>query len=390
MRLRRISGLFLVFLLYSVALEAAWQAPLISSVAPSSATAKPTAQTFQVKGKNFHQGLILSTGTASNVGGNGFTWSVLMPAAGYVVLQATNTDGKSSNVVTITVLSATPQPPQHAPLAITCPVVPPVTASTVPWPVSWPAALPLGGVKPVQVTDSIPSGSSFPAGPTTITSTAVDSTGDIKQCQFTVTVTYTPAPSTVSLDGTTMPPAATITVEDLSVWTMHPSTSWPAPQMEIWRNGAIFSAGIGSIVKKCLTTAFTFGTDAVWYQPVLAPEGWLRLTATDPCAATTICQDPSATNNGGPLPCTYPPPPPAVGFRLYVDTNAPVLSALNARSHELVLTAGIHTITVSSISIDLATGAPMPSTESLHTSSMPNPMTIAVSGPYLVVWDWMP
>ncbi len=100
-------------------------------------------------------------------------------------------------------LTQDPRLPVIQPLQLTCPSPVSVTASG-PLVVAYGAALATGGVAPVALTYSQPSGSIFPVGTSTVTVTARDAAGQTTSCAFAVVVTFQ-APSD------TTPPVAKVT-----------------------------------------------------------------------------------------------------------------------------------------------------------------------------------
>ena len=100
----------------------------------------------------------------------------------------------SPSTVQATIVSSAPSP-----LIANCPAN--MTASSAdgnPVPVTYVIPTPSGGTPPYTTSGSPPSGSSFPVGPTTVQVTAQDSSQppQTATCSFTVTVNYSPPPST--------------------------------------------------------------------------------------------------------------------------------------------------------------------------------------------------
>src|SRR5262245_18427901 len=99
--------------------------------------------------------------------------------------------------VTLTIVGSAPPPPPP-PLTVTCPTNKSVASPDgKPVVVNNGTATASGGVPPYTYSytrSDGQSGTSFPVGVTTITATATDSQPASKQCQFTVTINYTPPP----------------------------------------------------------------------------------------------------------------------------------------------------------------------------------------------------
>jgi len=92
-------------------------------------------------------------------------------------------------------------------LRLTCPpnIVVSIGSESCSAVVSFAEPIPSGGVAPITVASVPPSGSPFPAGSTTVTSTATDASGQTASCTFTVTVQDNQAPTL------TCPPDITVT-----------------------------------------------------------------------------------------------------------------------------------------------------------------------------------
>ena len=86
-----------------------------------------------------------------------------------------------------------PTPPTPDPLKLSCPAaVTQTSQSGQPTAIIYTPATAEGGTRPVQVTCSPESNSSFPVGTTTVTCNAVDAKSVTASCSFTVTVTAPP------------------------------------------------------------------------------------------------------------------------------------------------------------------------------------------------------
>ncbi len=170
-----------------------WQPPQLKSLTPTHPTASGSPQVFAVKGCNFHQGLVCSSGTASAIGANKFTWTVTQASAATIHLVVTNTDAQSSNALDVTFAS-----PPVSTLTITCPgSQSAVSSDGNPVSVSWPPATASGGNGSLVIRYTIngqlvTSPATLGVGSYMVVATVTDNGGATQSCSFAVSVTHTP------------------------------------------------------------------------------------------------------------------------------------------------------------------------------------------------------
>jgi hypothetical protein len=118
-----------------------------------------------------------------------FTYRAVFDTPGSFRFRVRNPDGKYSGELSLTV-----QAPQAPPLVVTCPTVAPTPSPDAqPVVVTFPGPIPAGGTPPYAPAVSTPaSGSPFPVGTTTVTSSVADSAGQKATCTFSVVVTPPP------------------------------------------------------------------------------------------------------------------------------------------------------------------------------------------------------
>lgn len=147
---------------------------------------------------------VIVTATATSCGWfavSGAGWLSVVPASGtgdgtVTVSYAANTGIGRSGTVTIggQTVTVTQAPAPIATLLATCPPdQPAVSLNNQPVAVTYPVATTTGGVLPVSVVGSPPSGSLFPVGTSMVTQTATSADGQNDTCTLGVVVTYTPA-----------------------------------------------------------------------------------------------------------------------------------------------------------------------------------------------------
>lgn len=149
----------------------------------------------------------------------GAAWLSVTPTSGtgngtVTVSYATNTGAARSGTVTVagSTVTVTQAGATIPTLTMTCPANR-TTASLngAPVAVSYPLAATSGGLAPVNVIGSPPSGSLFPVGTTMVTQIATSADGQSASCTFGVTVTFTAPTVLINPSGMDITPSADYT-----------------------------------------------------------------------------------------------------------------------------------------------------------------------------------
>jgi HYR domain len=260
--------------------------PQISGVTPK-AVAKAAPQTLTVVGSGFKTGLTPSIGTASGVTSTSFMWTVTLNNAGTTTLSVTNRDTQVSNAYSMNVGA-----PTEPALYLMCP--PPqvvTTTSSAGIAVNYPSPLRTGGVPPISMACTPPSGKVFPVGTTPVMCAAVDAAQQRAACSFAVTVNLgqtAPKLSEYAING--VPPFVGTT--------------------SMYLGTAKYSNGTSQPVQANLATWQSANTAiAAWSSP-----GVLKGVSAGTTVVSSIYQGMTATSTvtipASPGPVPPPPPPP--------------------------------------------------------------------------------